>query len=580
MMSTTAVGRVPTMLRSNRGNFVMAVIIIVLGVYLFAPIVWIFVQTFNISAHPLIGEAQWGLANWGKAFSDPAVWAAIRNSMTIWGLTLIFSFPISVAIAWALGRTKIPMSNALEVMFWVSYMMPTISTTLAWITLLHPHRGILNTVVELLPFVDKGPFNIFSVSGIVWAGLMGNGIALKVMLLTPAFRNMDAALEEAGRVGGASNLRVMLRITLPAMASPMVLVIALQMLRVFQSFETEWLLGIPFGFFVYSTLIFHLIRLEAVPQYGVATALASVTMIIVALIIPLQRWIVHRRIYATVTAGFRPGLLDLGRWRWVVFGSIAFVLFALTVLPFCTLILGSFMFRSGYFGIRDPFTLAHWNSILFENDLFITAFQTTLILASVAAVMSPLLFSTLAYILVRTTWKGRTALDIIIWTSSAIPGILAGLGLLMIFLGTPGLNVLYGTIWALIMVVIIQGNTTGVNISKGAIVQIGKDMEDAARVSGAGWFRTWWSIWLPLIMPTLVMLGVLNFVTAAGATSSIILLADRGTMTLSIMALELAGGGMGDYEKASIISIILMILTVGIAIVARRYGLGLGVRQQ
>lgn len=494
MMSTTAVGRIPTMLRSNRGNFVMAVIIIVLGVYLFAPILWIFVQTFNISAHPLIGEAQWGLANWSKAFSEPAVWAAIRNSMTIWGLTLIFSFPISVAIAWALGRTKIPMSNALEVMFWVSYMMPTISTTLAWITLLHPHRGILNTVVELLPFVDKGPFNIFSVSGIVWAGLMGNGIALKVMLLTPAFRNMDAALEEAGRVGGGSNLRVMMRITLPAMASPMVLVIALQMLRVFQSFETEWLLGVPFGFFVYSTLIFHLIRLEAVPQYGVATALASVTMVIVALIIPLQRWIVHRRIYATVTAGFRPGLLDLGRWRWVVFGGIAFVLFALTVLPFCTLILGSFMFRSGYFGIRDPFTLAHWNSILFENDLFITAFQTTLILASVAAVMSPLLFATLAYILVRTTWKGRTALDIIIWTSSAIPGILAGLGLLMIFLGTPGLNVLYGTIWALIMVVIIQGNTTGVNISKAAIVQIGKDMEDAARVSGAGWFRTWWRI--------------------------------------------------------------------------------------
>jgi len=233
------------MLRSNRGNFVMAVIIIVLGVYLFAPIVWIFVQTFNISAHPLIGEAQWGLANWSKAFSEPAVWAAIRNSMTVWGLTLIFSFPISVAIAWALGRTKIPMNNALEVMFWVSYMMPTISTTLAWITLLHPHRGILNTVVELLPFVDKGPFNIFSVSGIVWAGLMGNGIALKVMLLTPAFRNMDSALEEAGRVGGGSNLRVMMRITLPAMASPMVLVIALQMLRIFQSFETEWLLGVP-----------------------------------------------------------------------------------------------------------------------------------------------------------------------------------------------------------------------------------------------------------------------------------------------------------------------------------------------
>jgi len=90
MMSTTAAGGIPTMLRSNRGNFVMAAIIIALGTYLFAPIVWIFVQTFNISVHPLIGDAEWGLANWSKAFSEPAVWAAIRNSMTIWGLTLVF----------------------------------------------------------------------------------------------------------------------------------------------------------------------------------------------------------------------------------------------------------------------------------------------------------------------------------------------------------------------------------------------------------------------------------------------------------------------------------------------------------
>jgi iron(III) transport system permease protein len=571
--------QISSTLRANRGHFLMAVIILALGAYLFAPIVWILIQTFNVSAHPLIGEAEWGLSNWSLAFGNPAIWSALGNSLAVWGLTLFFSFPIAVAIAWALGRTKVPMANTLEVLFWVSYIMPNISTTLAWITLLHPERGLLNKLVELLPFVDKGPFNVFSVPGIVWAHMMGNGISLKVMLLAPAFRNMDSALEEAGRVGGGSSLRVMLRITLPMIASPMVLIIALQMLRIFQSFETEWLLGVPFRFYVYSTLIYQLVRLESIPQYGQAAALASVTILVIGLIIPLQRWIIRRRIYTTVTAGFRPGLTDLGRGRWLVFGSIALLLFLLTVLPFSTLVLGSFMFRSGYFGLKDPFTLGHWKTILFENDLFIDAVQTTLALASVAAVASPLLFATLAYVLVRTDWKGRNALDVIIWTSSAIPGMLSGLGLLMVFLGTPGLNYLYGTLWALLLVVIIQGHTTGINISKGAIVQIGKDMEDAARVSGAGWFRTWWRIWLPLIMPTLVMLAVVNFTTAAGATSSIILLADRGTMTLSIMALELASGGMGEYEKASIISIILTVLTVGLGIAARRYGLALGVRQ-
>ena len=89
---------------------------------------------------------------------------------------------------------------------------------------------------------------------------MANGISIKVMLLTPAFRNMDSAMEEAARVGGATNFRTMLRVTLPLMVSPMALVFALQLLRIFQSFETEFLLGQPFGFYVFSTKIFDLVR--------------------------------------------------------------------------------------------------------------------------------------------------------------------------------------------------------------------------------------------------------------------------------------------------------------------------------
>ena len=169
--------------------------------------------------------------------------------MLIWSLTVAISFPFGVAIAWLLARTKIPFSHTLEFLFWVSYMVPALPTTIAWITLLDPDIGMINVGLKNLFSLEQGPFNIFSVPGIVWANLMGHGISIKVMLMTPAFRNMDATLEEAARVGGASNLRTLFKVTLPLMISPMIMVFALQLLRVFQSFETEYLLGVPFGFY-------------------------------------------------------------------------------------------------------------------------------------------------------------------------------------------------------------------------------------------------------------------------------------------------------------------------------------------
>jgi iron(III) transport system permease protein len=394
------------------------------------------------------------------------------------------------------------------------------------------------------------------------------------MLLTPAFRNMDSTLEEAARVGGASNVRTFFKVTLPLMISPMILVLALQLLRVFQSFETEYLLGLPFGFYVYSTKIYALVR-DPVPNYGEATVLASLTLLIIALIIPLQQWILERRRYTTITGSFRPGLIDLGRWNYVTFGAIALLLALLTVGPMAILVMGSFMQRIGYFVLG--FTLDHWRFVL-NDPVFVKALRTTLILATSAAVLSPLLFSVLAYILVRTRLPGRSALDLIIWSSGAIPGILAGLGLLWVFIGTPGLNVLFGTIWALIIVVLLQGKTTGVNIMKGVLVQVGADMEEAARVAGAGWLRTYFRIWLPLLMPTLILLAVMNFVIAAGATSSIVLLASRDTMTLSLMALELSSLSVSNREAASIVSIFIIMFTVAGAVLVRYLGRRFGVR--
>jgi iron(III) transport system permease protein len=560
--------------RPTSGHFIMALVLLSLGYFLIWPVVLLLINSFNASTDWFVEPRVWGLRHWQNAFARPGLLKSLGNSLLIWSLTMAVSFPIGLAIAWILARSKIRFSRTLEFMFWISYMVPALPTTIAWIMLLDPDIGIINVALKNVFHLDQGPFSIFSVPGIVWANLMGHSIAIKVMLLTPAFRNMDSALEEAARVGGAGNLRTLFKVTLPLMITPMSLVFALQLLRIFQSFETEYLLGLPFGFFVYSTKIFTLIR-DPVPNYGEATVLASITLLIIVLIIPVQRWILERRRYSTITGSFRPGLIDMGRWNTIALALIGILLVLLTVGPLSILVLGSFMTRIGYFVLG--FTLDNWRLVL-TDPVFLKALRTTLILGITAAIVSPLLFSVIAYILVRTRLPGRDALDLMVWCSGAVPGILAGLGLLWLFLSTPVLNFLFGTLWALIIVVILQGNLTGVNIMKGVFVQVGPDMEEAARVSGAGWIRTYFKIWLPLLMPNLMLLAVISFVHAAGATSSIILLSSRDTMTLSLMALELSSISISNREAASIISIFIIALTVTGAIVVRYFGLRMGVR--
>ena len=559
----------------------MVVLLIVLGAFLVYPAVLMLANSFNVATHIFSEPWQWGLAHWRTAYQEPG-WLLLPlwNTVMIFFLSTSISFPAAVLIAWIIARTKIPFSHGIEFMFWVAFMMPSIAVTIGWMLLTDPQIGVLNTLLKLLPFVDSAPLNIFSIGGIVWVNVMGNGIAGAVMLLVPAFRNMDAALEEAGRTSGASAGATMFRVTLPVMLPALGLILGLKVVRVFQSFEVEELLGTRIDFFVYSTKVFDLVTRSNPPAYGLATALATATLIVVAFIIPFQRWVIHRRQYTTVTGSFRPGLVDIGRWRYAALGSILVILFLTIVAPFLSLVLGSVMVWAGFFNLEPAtYTLGHWEATL-TNRLFLRAARNTFFLASTTAIISPVFFSMLAYILVRTRWPGRLALDSMIWVTAAIPGMLSGLGLLMMFLGTPGLAVLYGTIWALVIVVVLQGNTTGVQLTKGVFVQMGADLEEQARISGAGWLRTYFTIWIPLLMPTLVLLGTLNFIMAANTTSSIILLASRETLTLSILALEFGTGGVSSREQAGVVSLVIIFMSLGFGFIARTLGLRRGIRHR
>ncbi|MGE5061461.1 MAG: ABC transporter permease subunit, partial [Betaproteobacteria bacterium] len=159
---------------------------------------------------------------------------------------------------------------------------------------------------------------------------------------------------------------------------------------------------------------------------------------------------------------------------------------------------------------------------------------------------------------------------------SAIPGVLAALGLLWMFLGTPFFRPFYGSVVLLLIAPVLGGVTLSTQILKANFVQLGKELEEASRMSGAGFWKTYFKVVLPLMAQTMVMVGVLKFMFASHHTSSIILLATSETRTLSLLALDQVAAGY--REVASITVILIMALTLGVAILARSFGLKVGIR--
>ena len=557
------------------GQIAIVIIIAAIGFYVIYPLASIIINSFNV-AQP--GQPPtFSIDAWVNAWHNRGVIAALGNSFKVAFWYQLLSFPIGVLLAWVLGRTNLPASRWLEFCFWLSFFLPALSTTLGWILILDPHAGLLNQALARVFGIERGPFNIFSFAGIVWTHLVSHAISAKVMLLTPAFRYMDAALEEASQTCGADRWRTLLRVTLPVMTPPLVIVLVLSSIRLFESFEIELLLGAPFNFYVFSTKIVDLARQEP-PLLGQGSALGSVTLLILFAAVPIQRWLTTRRSYTTVTGRMRHTAINLGRWRWAVFAIVASVAAILVLVPLFSVVAGSFMTRFGFFNLRQVWTLANWHRTL-NDPAFASALFNTFEIAIVAAVVGTLLFSIIAYLLVRAgNLRGRGLLDILLWMPSVVPGVLTGLGLLWMFVDTPVFRPLYGTIWILVFAALMGGMTLSTQMLKTTFLQLSKELEEGARMCGAGWIRTYFRVVLPLVAPTLIVVAALDFMLAASATSSVVLLATSETRTLSLLVLDFVS--VGQREAASVVTVVTIGLTTGMALLARGLGLNLSIRSE
>ncbi|TAJ97044.1 iron ABC transporter permease [bacterium] len=515
------------------------------------------------------GAVVYGLEGWRLAFTSLGIIDAIYNSFSLAITRQIIATIVGIFLAWLLARTNIPMKKGLEFMFWLSFFLPALPVTLGWILLLDPKYGLLNQLLSKVPFVQIPPFDIYSYWGIIWVHLATTGVSLKVMLLTPAFRNLDASLEESSRVAGAGPMRTLLRIIVPVMMPVLLVTTILGLIRSLEAFEIELILGVPIGLHVFSTKIHSFVTHEP-PQFPAATALGTFFLFILLSLVALQRLYLGQRSFVTVTGkGFSTRPISLGRWKYPVFAAVLLIALSITLLPTAFLFLGTFMKLFGFFNIANPFTLDNWKGVL-SDPILLRSLKNTLVLGFSAAGIGIFVSSLVAYVIVKSRFRARAVLDFLSWLPWSIPGILLGMALLWTFLLIHKIVPIYGTMGALVMAMAISGLPVCVQVMKSFLMQLGDELEEASMVAGASWLTTYRRIILPLLLPCLIVVGLLEFISAARNISTVVLLATGQTRPLSLLMLDYAAGA--ELERATVVATVIVAIVVVAALSARSLG--------
>ena len=538
-----------------------------------------------------IGEpgATYTIQNFITAYVDKEFYLLFWNSLKFAIGTCLMTFAIGTYLAWVSERTNTPMRKLFVVMSLIPFIIPGILSTIAWIFLLSPRIGLINRSLQLMFGMAEPPFNVYSMGGMVWA----EGIhlyPLVFLLMSAAFRNMDTSLEEASLTAGSSTFQTFRRITLPLMRPAMFSVTLIVFVRAIEAFEVPALIGVPARISVFTTKIFLAIH-QFPSDFGLAGSYA-VTLLAISTtgVLLYSRITKKEERYATVTGkGYRPRVIDLGPWKYVTCASVFFIFILAVILPVFVLLWSSFI---PYYGIPSQELIAKmtWDNYkyIINYPLAVTALKNSFFLSAGSATLIMLLTSVIAWITIKSQVRGKAFLDTMTFIPIAMPGIVLGVSLIWVYLTIPNLvrdyislraseaiNI-YGTIWVLLLAYITKFMPYGIRAASASMIQINKELEEASFASGGTWMQTFRKVILPLLMPGFTAGWIYISIIALRELSTSILLYSYNSTVLSIMVFDLWEGGQYTYVCA--LGIMMVLLLVVMAYVARVIGAKMGIR--
>jgi iron(III) transport system permease protein len=521
---------------------------------------------FLLCALPLISLVKAGFAGLASGHSigvltEPATYAAIRNTLLTATGGMLISVVIGALFAFAVALTDIRGKLTLSFAFMLPMMIPPQVTALAWVEMTGPASPLLKTLGIAPPLGSPQPlYSLFGISlllGVQHAPLVF--LALKAGLSASPRDGVEAA-----RLSGASPFRVFLDIVAPLAAPGLIAGAAIAFVSGVGNFGIPAILGIPAGISVLPTLIYTRLASFGSGTFGEIALLSSLIAAIAAAGLILQQRALSGRDYRIIGLSGASAAFSLGRFRVVVELSLAAILFLVLVAPLAALIASSLVPAYGVPLTLQTVSLRAYEEILFRQTMTLSAFTNSLFLASTAALGLLVVAVPAAYLMNRRKGAVASALGILIEIPYALPGIVLAVAFILTFAAPlPILNVsLYGTIWIILIAYFSSFLAVSLKPVMSAFLQMDPSLEEAARLSGAGFFRRMRDVILPLVAPAAGASIILVFLIAANELTVSALLWSAGTQTLGVAIFNLDDSGSSDLASALSVLVVIMVMAL------------------
>ena len=501
--------------------------------------------------------------NYLRVFADQQIWSLLNNSILYAAGSAALGTGIGAMLAWIVARTNTPGKRLVELMPLYPILMPPIMKNIAWILLLAPKSGILNNMIEQLTGTNPLWFNAFSLAGMIWVfGLAC--VPLGYLFLLPVFLSFDPSLEESAYIAGSKPVHTMLHITFPLAVPAFLSAFVLNFLRGLRGFETPVLQGTPGGINVFVARVYDSMALEF--NTGLAT---SYSMVLVALsVITLMFYIRATRFserYATITGkGYRVKVIDIGPWKYITFLAVLFYFLVGIAIPFIVLIVVSmipYFDYSTFMQFPSNAVMTNYFTVM-KHPSFVNGLYNSLTLSVTIAVVTVLSGIIMAFTIYRTRAHGTKIFEFIGTLPLAFPPLVLSVGLVIIFLGTP----LYNSLLALGLGLFVAYFPYAFRNASGAIVNIHKELDEAAWVHGARWRHVFFKITLPILKPSVGGALFYIFIESIRNVDVAILLTSPGKEYGPVTLFEyFRVGQWAEAAAGGVIYLIILIIAVSIA---------------
>jgi iron(III) transport system permease protein len=476
------------------------------------------------------------LENYTDLLGDPFFYSVVLNTLQFAAVTVAVALAVGVPIAWLVERTTMHGKTAVYCIMTIGLLVPPIYTAMGWTFIGHPRIGLLNQWLQQLLNLDNPPVDIATPVGMGF--VQGLGLApLCFILSAQMFRAMNPSLEEAARVHGMKLGKVLWRVTLP-LALPGILASVIYMLTIaLATFDIPAVLGLSNRVYMLSTHVYDLLHPpgEGTPRYGISAALGALMIVVaVGLTIWYAQVLRQGNRYQVITGkAYRPTPIKLGRWELAAWAFILLYAFAAAILPLIMLAYVAFtpFLMPPSAEAFSKLTLANYAKLNWE--LIFRGLRNTLTLVAVVPLLVLAFAFATSWLVVRSRSRARYVLDFGAFLPHALPELILAVSAFLLALFVTGRAIpLFGTVWLIAIVYIVARLAFATRAMNSALLQIHRELEEAALAAGLSMVRASWRVLLPLLRPTLFSVWLWTALLVYRELTAAVFLSSQSNITL------------------------------------------------